>query len=449
MWAPRTLARPLLAMIRTLLICAAVMEATFVLLHLARDRSEQVAFVLLSYLVSSVAFAWLLWQLRRPHPQSPARWTITVVVVAGVAFRLTLLPLPPATSPDVNRYLWEGVVQRLGFNPYVSSPNAPELAPVAEAYPALAEAVSQPSVHPHIAAVYPPVTQALFLVNAVLFDGALFGWKLILLVFDGLLASALWVVLKGRSAATAGLAAVFWCPLLLLESYEGAHLDLIGAALLVLAIVAMERRHPIVAGVALGLAINVKYLWPLLLLILLIRPALGQRRCLAFITVAVVVAVICWVPYRSGIASALATARYFAEHWTFNDVIFEALRYLPGPRWLPMSLVLAVLIGLAVCLAWRRTGDIWADAWLLSGTALLLSPVAYPWYFLWIVPGLAVRAPIWLVVWVLSVPALHLVDWHYVATGQWDAMPWLWLIVDGVPAVLLIKAWRGRLRSTI
>jgi len=245
--------------------------------------------------------------------------------------------------------------------------------------------------------------------------------------------------------AIVGLAGVLWCPLLLLETYEAGHLDLIGAALMVLAIVALARGRLILSAVALGLCINVKYLWPLLVLIILAGQAVRQRRAVVFLAVAALTVVAAWIPYRSGFENAVTTARTFAESWTFNDLIFEQLRRLPGPRWLPMALVFGLLAGLAVALALRRPRNIWGDVWLLSGSTLLLGPVAYPWYFLWIVPGLAIRPPLWLIVWVLSVPALHLVDWHYVSTGRWDPMPGLWAVVGIIPAALLIRAWWQRL----
>lgn len=429
--------------LRTLLSCAVVMEAALLLIHFARDPAEQVAFVLLSYLVGGVAFGWLLWRLRNADDDTSPRSTIVILVVAGVVFRLTLLPLAPAASQDVQRYLWEGLVQWHGFDPYTLAPTAEELAPLASEYPALWRSIN----HPDVPAIYPPFAQFLFLCNAAAFDGALLGWKFILLVFDAILAVGVVLLLRKRSLSIVGLAGVLWCPLLLIETYESGHLDLIGAALMVLAIVAMSRGQPILSAVTLGLAINVKYLWPLLLLIILARQAARQRRCVVFIMVTLVVAGVSWIPYHAGIESALATVRMFAEDWAFNDIIFEQLRRLPGPRWVPMILVLGFLAALASLLAFRRPRDIWCDAWLLSGTALLLSPVAYPWYFLWIVPGLALRPPLWLVVWLLSVPLLHLVDWQYVSTGQWDPMPWLWWIVGAIPAMLLIRAWLQRLRQ--
>ena len=427
---------------RSLLVGALTLEASFILLHLARTPAEQTGLALLSYTLGGAAFAWVLWCLWGIGNIASSRRALALVIVAAVVFRLTLLPLAPATSPDVHRYLWEGIVQSHGFNPYVVAPDATELASVAGDLPKLSQAVT----YPHIPAIYPPFAQFLFLCNAMLFGGSLLGWKLILLVFDGVLAVGVWTLLKNRSLPTVALAGVLWCPLLLLETYEAAHLDVVGAALIVLAVAAMDRRRPILCGVALGLCINVKYLWPLLVLILLVRQAARQRHALVFVATVATVAAVCWLPYRSGLGAALETARMFTETWTFNDLIFEFLRdYLPGPRWAPMVVVTACLVALATALALRRSRDVWVDVWLLSGAALLLSPVAYPWYFLWIVPGLAIRPPAWLVIWVLSVPALHMVDWHYATTGQWNSMPWLWVVVGVAPALLLALAWWQRL----
>lgn len=431
---------------RTLLLCAAPMEASFLALHLARNPAQQVAFVLISYLVCGILFGWLLWRLHRTPTVASTRAALLCIVAAGAVFRLTLLPLPPATSQDVQRYLWEGIVRLRGFDPYSLAPQSELLAPLAAEYHDTWSRIN----HPYLAAIYPPFAQLLFVCNAALFGGSLLGWKLILLLFDALLAAAVGLLLRQRALPLVGPIGVLWCPLLLLESYEGGHLDVIGAALIALALLAICRRRPLAAGLAIGLALNTKYLWPLLILVLALLHVLrheGGRRALALAASAGASSVAVWLPYRSGLSSAAATARRFAESWTFNDLLFESLRWLPGPRWLPMALVLVALLGLAVGLSSRRPRDVWHDTWLLVGAGLLLGPVAYPWYFLWAVPGLALRPPAWLAVWILTVPALHLVDWRYVATGRWDPMQWLWVVVGLVPGVLLIRAWWQRLKA--
>ena len=63
-------------------------------------------------------------------------------------------------------------------------------------------------------------------------------------------------------------------------------------------IVAMGRNRPILSALALGLCINVKYLWPLLLMIILARHAGRGRRCVVFVTATLAV-VRMWVAIQT------------------------------------------------------------------------------------------------------------------------------------------------------
>src|SRR5512135_317162 len=54
----------------------------------------------------------------------PGALALLVILAGAVAFRLILLPLPPALSDDVYRYQWEGRVQRGSYNPYTVTPTS-------------------------------------------------------------------------------------------------------------------------------------------------------------------------------------------------------------------------------------------------------------------------------------------------------------------------------------
>ncbi|MDE2964903.1 MAG: hypothetical protein OXU26_13420, partial [Acidobacteriota bacterium] len=55
------------------------------------------------------------------------RARLPLILLFALAFRLLLLPAPPALSDDVYRYLWEGYLQTEGINPYEHSPHSPVL----------------------------------------------------------------------------------------------------------------------------------------------------------------------------------------------------------------------------------------------------------------------------------------------------------------------------------
>ena len=421
---------------------ALLMEGAYLTLHAAQSPAQQIALVLGAYAVGGVWLGLFLWRMHRGTLRVPTRAGWACILAGAAVFRLTLLPLAGATSSDAARYRWEGLIQTAGFNPYVLAPNAPELAGMARMHAPLHRAVN----HPSIASIYPPLPQLLFRANAALLGGSLMGWKFILLFFDVLLVASLWMILGRRNVAATGIIAVLWCPLLLIESYEGAHLDLIGIALLTAAVAAMDRGRWFVAAVSVGLSVNVKYLWPGLALVLLAaRARRDGRRAVGFVAVALTVIGLGWLPYGHGAPNALATTAMFANQWSFNGTMMRMVRGVFEQDWMATVLVFAVLGGLTIYLCGGQTQNGWHDTWLIGGTALLLSPVAYPWYFLWIVPGLAFRPPLWLIAWVVSVGSLHLAGWWHYTWGEWHPMTWLGVLVTIAPAVGLAHAWRHRL----
>jgi hypothetical protein len=429
---------------KRLLICAAVLEAACLLPHLATDRATQILYILVGYGVGGGVFAFVLYQLRSVTTGSNASWL--VVLVPALLFRLTLIPLQPATSPDVHRYLWEGVVQRAGFSPYVHAPADAQLDGVAEQWPTLAANARQPNIHPEISAIYPPTAQLLFFINACVFNGALWGWKLILLGFDTLLIWGAWQVIRTFGGSPYHLAAIAWCPLLLFEFYEAAHLDLVGVALLVAAFAMTQRQQPLRAGALLAMAFHVKQLWPLLAAVILVRMLARPADRWRFLAAFGGMSGLLWLPYLTSIPAVAQTMVMFVEDWRFNDLAFEFVRNLVDePRWAPMAIVLAFLVVLSTLLLLRWRNACWNDMWLLNGWALLLGPVAYPWYFLWIVPVLLRRPAAWAVAWVLLAPALHFVAWREAVSGTWDEHQWLWWIVTIPAALLLIYATWKRL----
>lgn len=81
--------------------------------------------------------------------RAPVAWGWAV----AIGFRLLLLPMAP--SDDIWRYLWEGKIQNLRFNPYLVSPASEALRQFRDGY--------WPWInHPTIPALYPPATELVF-----------------------------------------------------------------------------------------------------------------------------------------------------------------------------------------------------------------------------------------------------------------------------------------------
>src|SRR5262249_3385713 len=73
--------------------------------------------------VSSLAVVWLL-------PRASLQSGRALVICLGLAalWRLPLLMSPPVLSSDVYRYVWDGRLQHLGYDPYTVIPDDPAVA---------------------------------------------------------------------------------------------------------------------------------------------------------------------------------------------------------------------------------------------------------------------------------------------------------------------------------
>ncbi|MHC4816819.1 MAG: hypothetical protein ACYTF8_01990, partial [Planctomycetota bacterium] len=94
----------------------------------------------------AAAVVWLLC-LRRP---ASARLVLLVAVLVRVPFCLS-----DYHSDDVYRYLWEGQIQRAGYNPYAH-------APFDSALNHLRDDDHQKINHPEYKTIYPPLAQVFF-----------------------------------------------------------------------------------------------------------------------------------------------------------------------------------------------------------------------------------------------------------------------------------------------
>ena len=152
------------------------------------------------------------------------------------------------------------------------------------------------------------------------------------------------------------------------------------------------------------------------------------------------------------------------DAWIFNQSMLAVLKRLPGaPEQLWLPLAVAVGIGGLVIAAWAtRRGHELAGIVACSLTGLLISPVSWPFHWVWFVPLLllfAVRA--WRSAVVLERASVCLLWLAFAATSYWTFMTFFHQPVPTVPtavfanlfapisivvlAALAIFLWRERL----
>ena len=197
-------------------------------------------------LLSSALFSLgLLACWRWPESWSVRRQWLLLLALA-VAARAFVWPLP--VSDDVNRYLWEGRLVRLGLSPYAAPADAPQFA-------ALRDGTWEGINHKDKLTVYPPLAELTFAALGAIADGP-WIFKLAFTLAD--LAVLPFLAALGGRTRLRWLALYALNPVPVLSFAGEAHFDSLMVLALVAAVWAWERGHRQWAWALLGVAVQMK-----------------------------------------------------------------------------------------------------------------------------------------------------------------------------------------------
>jgi alpha-1,6-mannosyltransferase len=367
-------------------------------------------------------------------PTFPRRVIVIGLVLAGV-WHLLFLVKPPGPDDDIHRYVWDGRVQRLGYNPYVVVPSDPALG-------ALHTPETRTLNHPDLPSPYPAGAQLFFRAVTAIHE-SMFALKVAFVVCDFAIVLVLLDILRRGGQAAHWVLAYAWHPLLATEVAGSGHIDIVGALLLVVSVAALWRGWRAVATVAFGLAVAVKLL-PIVLL-----PLYWKRVRVRDAALAAAVVGLLYIPFlnHGGIPSgSLGT---YLQSFRFNDPVFAALERVAPPQ---LVVGLAVLVGFLTAIWLRRKSTAWSSdafAWPMAAS-LLCAPVAYPWYLLWLLPFLRSTATLPILIWTVSIIPTYYV-WHLRTLGRpWLLPSWIMLLEYGSVAVAgVIIIWRRLIRPAV
>jgi alpha-1,6-mannosyltransferase len=334
---------------------------------------------------------------------------LAIIVGAGLAMRLLALSAPPILSTDIFRYVWDGMVQGAGINPYRYVPADPALAFLrdAQVYPFINRA-------DYAVTIYPPVAQAFFLLVTRISASPL-AIKIALVACEGVTIVALIGLLRLTGQSETRVAAYAWHPLPVWEIAGQGHIDGLMIALMMLGLwlaLAVGRRYAGATSVVLGALTK-----PFALIALpgLWRP--WDWRMVALVPVVMALAYLPYLSVGSGVLGFLATGyadeQGLSSGWGFTLLRLwrQAVGTWPHDTQIYLALCLTILAALALRTGFRRgrtpersLRDINRSIVMLL---FLLSP-EFPWYLLMAVPFLSVAAT--LPGWVLTVGGFMLYD---------------------------------------
>jgi len=106
------------------------------------------------------------------------RRALLIIFMLGISARLFFLGYPP--NPDIYRYIWEGIIQNHGFNPYAVAPDDPMVAHLAQGeWRGLVAGVN----HRWMTAIYPPAAMLMFRLLAWI-SPTVIWFKTVFLILD-------------------------------------------------------------------------------------------------------------------------------------------------------------------------------------------------------------------------------------------------------------------------
>jgi len=358
---------------------------------------------------------------------------VIVGLVLAAAWHMAFLRLPAGADDDVHRDVWDGRLQRLGYNPYLVVPSDPAMR-------GLHTPETRNLNNPDLPSPYPPGAQVFFRAVTAIHEST-FALKVAFVACDLLIVLVLLDLLRCTRREPHLVLAYAWNPLLAVEVAGSGHIDIVVALLLVVSVATLARRWRTAAAVALGLAIAVKFL-PIVLV-----PLYWKRIRLRDAALAAAVFGLLYVPFLNHGHIVTGSLGTYVQTFRFNGPVFAALDQLAPPQLLAG---LAVVAGL-VTAAWirSRTPD-WSGeifAWPMAA-CLFCAPAVFPWYLLSLLPFLTSVSTMLIIVWTVSIIPVY-VQWHLRTLGRpWGPLPgWVMLLEYGWVAIAAtVIVWRRRNR---
>jgi alpha-1,6-mannosyltransferase len=328
--------------------------------------------------------------------------------------------VPSGADDDIRRYVWDGRLQRLGYNPYVVVPSDP-------AVKGLHTPETRTLNNPDLPSPYPPGAQLFFRVVTAIQEST-FALKVAFVVCEFAIVFVLLDVLRFSQQGGHLVLAFAWNPLLAIEVAGSGHIDIVGAFCLVVSTAALVRRWRATAAIGFGLAVAVKFL-PLVLL-----PLYWKRVRIRDALLAAAIVGLLYVPFLNHGRIPIGSLATYVQTFRFNGPVFAALDRIAPPQ---LLVGLAVFVGLVTATWLRRAASECsphAFAWPMAAS-LLCAPAVFPWYLLWLLPFLSSTSTLLIIVWTVSI-VLTYVQWHLRALGRpWGALPgWVMLLEYGCVA---------------
>jgi alpha-1,6-mannosyltransferase len=406
--------------------------------------SERPILTYLAVYISLCTLYGLTWYFVRKRPND--RGNFWMIIVFGLLFRAVILPSQQIQEDDVYRYLWDGKVFANGVNPFEYAPaevndfkalriqnpesyyetyierNERELEQLDKLKwesPKSLKYLERVN-HPDVSTIYPPMAQFVFRLAHQIKPDSIVVLRAGFLIFDILALVFIVGILAKLGLDKSNCLIYFWSPLIIKETFNSTHLDIIGISLLTGSIYFLLYHRHALATLFLAFGFLGK-LYPVILLPLYLKACHEKMRqagkkpwptLLGNTSLFLGVVVLGYLPFMGIGLQMFDGLKAFTLYWQSNDSIFAVLVFIfktvsgelanetilsnPLPILLSKITVALVLVGILFRLLYKGASLLKQPVEFVRGLfwimalVFLLSPVQNPWYLCWVVPFLCV-----------------------------------------------------------
>jgi len=377
------------------------------------------------YISSSIIFILLCWLILRN--EIPLSYVVGLVAV-GILLRVSFVSINPIGSDDYYRYMWDGKVQSAGINPYLYLPNDPPLQNLhSEVIPKLVN-------NPDMKTIYFPLSQWLFYVGYSLSGEAVWGYKLLLFIFELITLSALFLLIRKRNLPNKFILLYALCLLPIIQFSIDAHLDGFGLPLLILALFFYLDNKKILSLIFLGLSFSIKPVGLLFLLIFFFyEKRLSERIKIVFIPV--IAFGLQFLPYIFS-SNPFETFFIYAKNWTFNGIVFNTINlFIQNNQ--TARIICGILLVICLLPFIFNKLDLLHKYYYSLLLLFIVSPVVHPWYIVWLAVLLPVF-PRWSGIFYVGLSSLTVFTvLSYQLNNLWKEYP-IVLILEYIPVILFM-----------
>lgn len=256
------------------------------------------------------------------------------ILIVSIALRLILLFIIPNLSNDFYRFIWDGRLINLGFNPFLSLPN--EFIK-SENFLLLGKEANelytgQGTLSPGNYSCYPPLNQFFFFIAALISPQSIYGSVIILRIF--IILADIGTIYIGRkilrklSLPESNIILFALNPFIIIELTGNLHFEGITIFFLMLAIYFLLNDKFFKSAIWMAFSISVKLI-PLIFIPLFLKK-LGQVNSLKYLIVTGIISILLIIPFLSSglIENFMSSIDLYFRKFEFNASFYYIIRWI-------------------------------------------------------------------------------------------------------------------------